>query len=425
MLIRHKFLLALLFCGVLRAQTFSGRVTSGFYAYERSDTVNVTSTHARGYQAFQFDYGNESIAFHTFGQLDNDFSTRLAGDGKVRMYNFHLALKNIAQRAEIKLGRQPVFAGAGVGTVDGAQIKLRATKWLRLKAFGGGLLPVDQRFQVIDDFKKNYMAGGQAVFEPNGEWKLGLSYFNKQQLRSGYYALRADSIGNVFSLFVEPTNRAYEFTSLDASYNVKRTSFYGRGDYDLNGEQISRAELSVRAEASSNLVLNGSYTFRSPRLPWNSIFSAFDVENNHEVEGGVYYRYSPTLRFYGNAAGIFYSDDESFRFTLGTECNYGALSFVNRSGYAGSLNGVNASLYYPLQQGTIMPSAQLSWASYKLDGNASDRESLFSGAAGLLVRPWNVLTIDSQVQYLHNRFYSNDMRFLARLQYWFFKKTGD
>ena len=96
----------------------------------------------------------------TFGQFYNDFSTRLAGDGKVRMYNFHLALKNIAQRAEIKLGRQPVFAGAGVGTIDGAQVKVRAAKWLRLKAFSGGLLPADQRFQIIDELKKNYMAGG-------------------------------------------------------------------------------------------------------------------------------------------------------------------------------------------------------------------------------------------------------------------------
>jgi len=51
---------------------------------------------------------------------------------------------------------------------------------------------------------------------PNTDWKIGLSYFNKQQLRSGYYALRADSIGNVFTLFVEPANRAYEFTSLAA-----------------------------------------------------------------------------------------------------------------------------------------------------------------------------------------------------------------
>jgi hypothetical protein len=190
------------------------------------------------------------------------------------------------------------------------------------------------------------------------------------------------------------------------------------------GDQFSRAEFSARSEVSSGVVLNGSYTFRSPRLPWNSIFSAFDVKDNHEIEGGIYYRYKPSLRFYGNAAGILYSDDdESLRFTLGAECNYGALSLVNRSGYAGSLNGVNASLYYPLQQGKILPSAQLSWASYKLDANANDRESLFSGAAGLLVRPWNVLTLDSQLQYLHNRYYSNDLRFLVRLQYWFFTKV--
>lgn len=405
------------------AQTFSGRVTSAFYAFERSDTANVTSRHARGYQVFQFDYGNENIAFRTFGQFDNDFSTRLAGDGKVRMYNFHLALKNIAQRVELKLGRQPVFAGAGIGTIDGAQVKVRAARWLHLKAFGGGLLPADQRFQIIDELKKNYMAGGQAVLSPNADWNIGLSYFNKHQRRAGYNALRADSIGNVFSLFVEPSDRAYEFTSLDASWNVRRTSFYGRGDYDMIGDQLSRAEFSIRSEVSSNLVFNGSYTFRSPRLPWNSIFSAFDIENNHEVEGGFYFRHKPTLRFYGNAAAIFYSDDESFRFTVGSECNFGSLSFVNRSGYAGNLNGINASLYYPLNNGKFMPNAQLSWASYKLEAKAGSRESLFSGAAGLLLRPWNVLTIDSQLQYLHNRFYANDARFLVRLQYWFFKKT--
>lgn len=424
MLMRQKFLLILLFCGVLRAQTFSGRVTSAFYAFERSDTVNVTSTHARGYQAFQFDYGNENIAFHTFGQLDNDFSTRLAGDGKVRMYNFHLAINNIAKRAEIKIGRQPVFAGAGVGTVDGAQVKVNAAKWLRLKAFGGGLLPANQRFQVIDELDKNYMAGGQAVIKPNADMNIGLSYFNKHQLRSGYYAERADAIGNVFTLFVEPADRAYEFTSLDASWQVKRTSFYGRSDYDMIGDALTRAEFSLRSEVSSRVTLNGSYTFRSPRLPWNSIFSAFDIDDNHEVEGGVYYRHNAAWRLYGNAAGIFYSDDESFRLTVGAECNYGALSFVNRSGYAGSLNGLNASFYYPLREGKLAPSAQLSWASYKLDANAGDRESIFSGAAGLLIRPWEVLTIDSQLQYLHNRFYSNDTRFLVRLQYWFFKKAS-
>jgi hypothetical protein len=428
MMIRRKLLTTLLAivaipCALL-AQTFSGRVTSSFYAFERSDSINVTSGHARGYQAFQFDLGTSNVVFRTYGQLDNDFNTRLAGDGKVRMYNLYLEWKNIAQRAEIKVGRQPIFGGVAVGTVDGAQIKVKAARWLRLKGFGGGLLPTDQRLQLIDDFDKNYMLGGQAVLTPNSDLNISLSYFNKRQLRPGYNARRADSIGNVFTLFVEPSNRAFELASIDASWNVKRTSLYGRTDYDLLGDQLTRAEASIRSEASAKLVLNGSYTFRSPRLPWNSIFAAFNVEDNHEVEGGFYYRYKPWLRLYGNAAGIFYSNDESLRFTLGWDCNYGGLNYVHRSGYAGRLDGVNASVYYPLRQGRVMPSAQLSWASYKLDSEASDRQSLFSGAAGLLVRPWNVLTIDGQLQFLHNRYYSNDVRFLLRLQYWFFSKLG-
>jgi hypothetical protein len=415
-------LLIVVLPSLLLSQTFSGRLTTAFYAFERNDTTGATSGHVRGYQSFQFDFGKENIAFRTYGQLDNDLSTRLAGDGKVRMYNFFLDWKNIGKRAELRIGRQPIFAGVATGTVDGVQIKMRLSNRLRLKGFGGGLLPSNQRLKLIDDLDKNYMAGGQINYSPTADATVSLSYFNKLQKRTGYNALRADSIGNVLPQFIEPSNQAFEFASLDASWNLKKTSFYGRADYDVNDGQLSRAEISIRGEAARSFTLSGSYTFRSPRLPWNSIFAAFDVEDNHEVEAGIYYRYKPSLRFYGNAAGIFYSGDESLRFTLGTECNYGGVNVVHRSGYAGNLNGINASAYYPLRGDKIMPSVQLSWASYKLEADQSDSETLFSGAAGVMLRPWNLLTIDGQLQYLHNRFYSNDMRFLLRLQYWFFTK---
>ncbi|MDZ7342963.1 MAG: hypothetical protein ONA90_00445 [candidate division KSB1 bacterium] len=407
------------------AQSLSGRVTGSFYAFERSDTVNVTSNHTRGYLTYQFDFGTANLALRAYGQLDNDFSTQLAGDGKARMYNLFLEWKNIARRAEIRLGRQSIFGGVAVGTIDGAQMKLRLGRWLRLKAFGGGLMPAHQQVKLTDDYDQNYMVGGQAVFVPHGDLNIGLSYFNKRQLRPGYEALRADSVGNVFTQFVAPSDRAFELASIDAAWTIKqKTSLYGRGDYDFYGDQLTRAEISARSEVSSRLTLNGSYTFRSPRLPWNSIFAAFNVEDNHEVEGGVYYRYQPALRFYGNLAGIFYSDDQSLRVTVGADLKYGGLNYVRRSGYAGELDGLNASIYYPLHNGQIMPSAQLSWASYKLDANASDRQTLFSAAAGLLARPWNLLTIDGQLQFLHNRYYSNDVRFLLRLQYWIFRKFG-
>lgn len=428
-MIRLKWLfvamLAALLPALLSAQTFSGRLTSSFYAYERSDSIGVNTGQARGYQTFQFDFGGKEVRLRTYGQLDRDFSTRLAGDGKARMYNLSLEWKNLAKRVDVQLGRQPVFSGGAVGTIDGAQIKVKASRWLRLKAFGGGLLPSDQRLKLIGDLDKNYMAGGQAVLAPNPDLSVGLSFFDKRQLRPGYDALRADSIGNVLTLFVEPEDRAYRVGSVDASWFMSpKASLYARSDYDFHAEQITRAELSTRAEVSRQWIVTGNYIFRSPRLPWNSLFSAFNVEDNHELEGGFYFQHSRALRFYGNAAGIFYDGDNSLRFTVGTDLRYGGLSYVHRSGYAGNLDGVNASLHYPLQRGMFLPSVQLSWAAYKLDAGEAERVSLFSGAAGLLVRPHKTLTFDGQLQLLHNRYYSNDVRFLFRMQYWFFTKIG-
>jgi hypothetical protein len=341
------------------------------------------------------------------------------------MYNLYLEWKNLGQRVDVQVGRQPVFGGVAVGTIDGAQIKVRPSRRLRLKAFGGGLLPPDQRVQLIDDIDKNYMAGGQAVWTPNADLNVGLSFFDKRQLRPGYEAQRADSVGNVFTQYVEPSDRAFRLGSLDASWFVSaKTSLYARSDYDFHADKFSRGDLSVRAEVSPRLILTGNYIFRTPLLPWNSIFAAFNVEDNHEVEGGFYWQYRPALRFYGNVAGIFYSGDESFRFTAGAEVKYGGLSYVHRGGYAGNLDGVNASFYYPVRSGLFLPSLQLSWATYKLDSNEAERESLYSGGAGLLVRPMKQLTLDGQLQLLHNRYYSNDVRFLFRMQYWFFTKLG-
>ncbi len=410
---------------MLSAQTFSGRLTSSFYAFQRSDSINIESSHARGYQAFQFDLAGKNFLLRSYGQLDTDFNTQLAGDGKARMYNLFLEWKNIAQRVDLQFGRQPVFGGVAVGTIDGAQVKVRAAPWLRLKAFGGGLLPADQRVKVIDEIDQNYMAGGQAVWTPKTDLNLSLSFFDKRQLRPGYEAQRADSVGNVLTQYVEPTDRAYRLGSLDASWFVNaKTSVYARSDYDFHAEELARVDLSVRSEVSRQLILTGNYIFRTPRLPWNSIFSAFNVEDNHEVEGGFYYQCRPALRFYGNAAGIFYSGDNSVRLTAGTELKYGGVSYVHRGGYAGNLDGLNASIYYPTRRGLFMPSLQLSWATYKLASDEPERESVFSGAAGLLVRPMKKLTLDGQLQLLNNRYYKNDVRFMFRLQYWFFTKLS-
>jgi hypothetical protein len=406
-------------------QTFSGRLTSSLYVHERSDSTDVASTHARGYQAFQFYLGRGNIALNTYGQIDGDFSSPLVGDAKFRLYNLYLEWKNIGGRGAVKVGRQPIFAGVAVGTVDGAEIRVKAARWLRIKAFAGGLLPPHQDVDLIDNLDQNYMAGGQLAFAPARGARINLSFLNKRQRREGFTTQRSDSIGNAFDYFIHPSDRALQLTSIDVVWEVRsNTSLNSRGDYDLYGNRVTRTEIAVRSAVSTKLTLNGGYTYRSPRLPWNSIFSVFNIEENHEVEGTVYYRHDPGLRFYGEAAGIFYTSDESYRGTLGVETNHLSANYVHRGGYAGVLDGFNGSFYYPLRRGSLMPMAQLSWASYKTDSNQGDRESLFSGSARLTVRPKKEFTLDGEIQLINNPYYSSDVRFLFRLQYWFFKNLG-
>jgi len=183
-------------------------------------------------------------------------------------------------------------------------------------------------------------------------------------------------------------------------------------------------EFSARSRLAGRWTLSGAYTFRSPRLPWNSIFSVFNVEDNQELEAGVHYRHSRGMRFYVNSALVLYNDASSIRFSAGSSTRFGSLNYVHRSGYAGLLNGVNAALYYPMRRGELLPSLMLSWAAYKLDSDAAEMNNLLSAALGLRYSPRRLFSIDSQLQLLSNTYYKIDSRFLFRLQYWFANTTG-
>jgi len=404
------------------AQGLSGNLSSSVYVYERSDTIGVETNHARTYQTFQLSLNDKTVAIHTYGQFDTDLSTQLAGDGKFRMFQLYADWKPRGRGLGVRVGRQPVFTGGSLGSVDGIQIRVEPATVLRLRAFGGGLPPPDQKLEVVDEIRHNYALGGAIVVLPRPDVSATLSYVRRRQERPGYLATRADTLGNLFTQTIEPNDRVSDFASLDASWTPKTTiRMYGRSDLDLYDLRIRRVDASLRSDVSPRTSLHAGYVFRSPRLPWNSIFAVFDAREHHEVEAGASRRLNRLLRATAEAAGIFGEDDASFRATLGLATATAGLSYVHRGGDAGALDGVNASLVHPLRGGRITPTLQLSWASVELDAGSGDRESLFSGAGGVTVEPCRGLTLDTQVQVLRNPVYSDDVRFLARLQYRFFK----
>jgi len=408
------------------AGTTSGRLTTSFYVFERADSTDLQSTHTRAYQVVQLSHVRGDLGAHFYGQIDGDFTTKLVDDPKLRTYGLYVDWKDIARIVDLRVGRQPLFAGVATSTVDGATIRVDPLSWLWFKVFGGTLIPANQDTRIIDDPDQNYLLGGQLVFLPDSRSKVGFSYVDRRQLRPGFETNRADSVGNVFTQIIEPSDRAYELGSVDASWEAARnSSLFGRLDWDFEGQRLTRGELGGRTQVATDVSLRGSYVYRTPRMPWNSIFAVFETEQSQEVDLALDYRASPTLRVYGGGAGVFYTGDESYRGTLGVGTGFADLSYVHRGGYAGRLDGLNASFYRTMREGWVTPNAQLSWAQYKVDSTQEDRETLFAGTLGVNLRPRTSVSLDLELQYLHNPAYEDDVRFLTRFQYWFFTRGGE
>jgi len=210
--------LLLLSVSVLFAQRFQVRLVSSAYAWERQDTVGQSSQHLFGYQTVQVSVAGKNLSFHTYVQAFNDFAGPVKNDPLVRLYNMYFKWTNIADIADLTLGRQAVFAGAGSGTLDGGTAAVRLFD-SRLKVLGYfGLLPAPrQKAELIGDKKNNFMTGGQLVVAPLDFAQLSVSYMNKHIKPETYIGLRRDSLFNPYPIEIKPSATAEEYVSGDVS----------------------------------------------------------------------------------------------------------------------------------------------------------------------------------------------------------------
>ena len=421
MVLKRIGFLCLFIPSLVIAQSFSGRITTTFFTYERSDTVGISTRQLRGYQGFLLDFRRQRWLIRAYGQFDHDLSSPLSGDPRVRMYQLHARWRSASRKWGVQLGRQLVFSGVASGTIDGIQLQISPIKWLRARLFAGSLMPSHQKLTLIENPDQNFLMGGRLRFLPHRKVSLNFSYFNKKQTRPGYNTIRADSLGNVYTQFIQPATRAFQMVGFDGSWQIHSAfSLYGRTDMDLYATRITRGEIRMRLAPTPEWEVNAAYTYRSPRLPWNSIFSVFNVEENHEIEAGLYYRASPEMQITAAGALILYPGDTSFRFSIGTNTEWGSITYVQRGGYAGDLQSINAYLYRYIHGNQWLPTLQISWARYRLASEVKQYTALLSAAFGINYRPATTWSVDGQLQLLSNRFYQLDTRLLVRLQTWFF-----
>lgn len=402
------------------SQVVNGRLSTSFYTFEKYDTVGTSKTYLRGYQTAQFDVTKNNFSVHTSIQTAKTFTSAPDEEKLLKFYNLYFRWRNIFDMIDLNVGRHSVFAGVGNGLLDGGSLKIKLfeNKFV-LAGYGGVNVNPYLEAKIHKNTKDNYLIGGQLVTTIVPDMQLGLSYMNRHRERYSYTTIRPDSLGKAISRMVNVASPYEQLASGDISYQLNKLArLYGRYDHDLNLEKTSRSQFSTRINVTDWLAFTGDYIYRQPRIPYNSIFHVFNFTTTNEIEGGVEYIYSPALRFFGKFANIQYSGEKSQRYTLGMNAEYGSLIYSGNSGYAGELNSVSAQLIYPLFNRMLIPTIGVSRATYKLS-KQGDTFDTFSGLFGTTFGPYKVFFVDAQVQWMSNKIYKNDFRFLFKINYLF------
>ena len=433
---RPAFVLALLAALLLvalpaTAQLVNGRFITSAYSFEKFDTVGVSERYLRVMEAALIDVTEGDFGLYMYLQAAGTGYGSTFGSTDFRTPHLYAQWKNLGEAVDLSLGRIPVYAGIRGATVDGARATLRfgTDRVNRLTVYGGWNTPLDLRLSGWGDLDKNFTLGAQYLVASIENLRFGLSYFNRVRDNDPYYTQRPDSFFNPVTTLIEPEATKEQLFGLDATYQFDRGRLYARYDYDINYGSTSRWQAGVSGAITDEIWFSGDFLYRKPFARYQSWFSLLPVQANGEFEAGLDFLLMPRLRAFVRGAYVEYSgtvpelDDNAFRYTAGVAHDYVQLTYRGTAGYAGELNSLSLDAVYPLFDRMFMPSAGVSWNSYKLN-ELAPKEDALAVVFGGTVRPYRWLSLDLQGQWLNNAVYDSDFRVFARLNLWFSERLS-
>jgi hypothetical protein len=402
----------------------TGRLTTSMYGWQGRDSAYAKATYLRAYENVQLSLTQQQFSFNTNFQVSNDFGSTINTDPELKLSSLVLRARNIEEIADVAIGRQYVYAGVGNGLIDGGLVK--AMFWERrigLTLYGGYNVVHSRNINLTYNLNDNSLSGAQLTITPADDVQFGVSVMNKILKPAPYTATRIDSLFNPYVVIIKRTPAEEQLASIDARYEMTRElQFYGRTDYDMNFERLSRIQIYSRYAVMPALGITAEYIMREPRIAYNSIFSVFNYTSTSEIEAGVEYEVMPLLHTYARYGYVKYTDDNSQRLTIGGSYEFVTMSYSQNFGYAGDLSGLSVQAVYPLMEQTVIPSVGFGYASYKLEKDAPS-QSVMNFNLGATYRPAGSLSTDCQLQWMNNPLYKNDVRLFVKVNYWFSSKA--
>ncbi len=423
-------LVFLLTSSLVHAQSMNFRVATYFYSWERADSTNpdFETSHLKGYQNLLLEVTEKKWSLNTSLLTQEDIVNE-SGDGfDYSFYNLYIKGSNLWNALDVKIGRQYVFAGVGNSSVDGLSLRYKAgmNKQYQLSVFGGALTPGDYNFQSYPEFSNNFIFGSSFYYYGDQGFTGSLSYFLKRKKYDPYYAPRIDSAFNTTQELIVTDSRDQQLMGLNFSYTGKQKYVvYGKAYYDLYIDKFYQAEFNVSYPVK-NFRIYADYMYRGAQLTYNTTFwtmaQFWPLSHYQQVEGGVDYTLSNGMNIFASLSDVIYIDDNAMKYQIGFKNPWYGLYYVGYSGYSGESNGAVGYVFYQLVPSKLSGTINLNYSNYNLGDYSTEKENQFSGMLGITYRPNRQFTIDAQGQFITNRIYSIDSRFLLGITYSLFSK---
>ncbi|MDZ7261224.1 MAG: hypothetical protein ONB05_03835 [candidate division KSB1 bacterium] len=400
-------------------QTISGRLTSAVYTWQQRESDSTSANHIRAYQLAQLTIGNfglPNLSFHTYLNLSSDFMKKAVTDPRWWLYNCYFELRNFANKVDLSIGRQRVYAGVGYGTVDGLQVQSHFRDYFQIKFYLGTLAPLEKSLQVNRD---NLTWGFHVTTAKIKKVHLGLS-FAHHSIAPIQYSSPGQFTG-AFRIDHPIPALQRQLVGLDVSSSInQKLRLNGRLDFNLVEQNVKRGELGGRYKVNRDFEIGLDYIYRKPYFDFNSIFSVFTLNPNQEFAFHTNYQWKG-YRFFFNYSKVLFHGDDSQR--IGFGCNWKTyyLGYHRRSGYGGHSDGLTANFLYPVRE-KLNISLSSNFASYKLYPLAKERDQVLAGSLGLNYQPSKQLSLQAEAQGLRNVRFSRDVRFFFRGSYAFFHR---
>ena len=266
------------------------------------------------------------LSMQGYGRLSYDLKNGGAPDS--RLYYLFADYKGLADRVDVRLGRQFVNLSAGSALIDGIQADIKNLGWVGVTLLGGR----DVLFSEENTLTSHYYSGGVAMY---------LVGVKKTDLDVSYYRAydHSDVTRDILGL---------NFTR----YLLDSVKFYANARYDLTAEVFNEALAGLKYFPKLDLMLTAEYYQSYPTFDTTSIYSVFAVNQYQEGVLKADYTVSSWLDLSGGVTRETYGDggdatvyELGFRARPSHQITVGVF-YDNRIGYGGNLNGVKTFAEY-------------------------------------------------------------------------------